>query len=248
MLKTGKSWKVLLSLILILILTLTGCGASAPAATDTVQWFNNTYAVLTVLNDRDYTQYSGGPADIKNKIIARALLENTWGVTDRETADETLSWLLEEGHRVPLWEELEILADYGLADIPETQRAQTIFENFDLSEEQAQLYAEWFALYEKHGVNAAAGWDYSRAMWLLSYYYVAGYYTQEESLDQSLELARTVQSTFDSWDSFMESYFAGYEYWSEESSGDRRDIYESLKASSDNPFHLDWNTTLEKTW
>lgn len=92
MLKAGKSWKVLLSLIL--ILTLTGCGASAPAGTDTVQWFNNTYAVLTVLNDRDYTQYSGGPADIKNEIIARTLLENTWDVTDRETANNPfhLDW------------------------------------------------------------------------------------------------------------------------------------------------------------
>ena len=46
----------------------------------------------------------------------------------------------------------------------------------------------------------------------------------------------------------MESYFAGYEYWSEESSDERRDIYEDLKSSSDNPFALDWNTTLEKTW
>lgn len=70
----------------------------------------------------------------------------------------------------------------------------------------------------------------------------------EESLEQSLTLAKTIQSTFDSWDSFMESYFAGYEYWSEESSDERREIYETLKSSSDNPFVLDWNTPLEKTW
>ena len=112
----------------------------------------------------------------------------------------------------------------------------------------AKSYTEWFSLYEQYGADAAAGWDYSRAMWLLSYYYLAGYYTEEEALDQSLELAKTIQETFDSWDSFMESYFAGYEYWSEESSDERREIYENLKSSSDNPFALDWNTTLEKSW
>ena len=105
-----------------------------------------------------------------------------------------------------------------------------------------------FSLYERYGEDTAAAWDYSRTMWLLSYYYLAGYYTADESLDQSLALAGTVQTTFDSWDSFMESYFAGYEYWSEESSDERREVYENLKSSSDNPFVLDWNTPLEKTW
>lgn len=66
---------------------------------------------------------------------------------------------------------------------------------------------------------------------------------QEEIRDE-----KTIQNTFDSWDSFMESYFAGYEYWSEESGDERRNIYENLKSSSDNPFLLDWNTALEKSW
>ena len=65
---------------------------------------------------------------------------------------------------------------------------------------------------------------------------------------RTLTLAETVQTTFDSWDSFKESYFSGYEYWSEESGDERREIYENLKSSPDNPFVLDWNTPLEKTW
>ena len=79
-------------------------------------------------------------------------------------------------------------------------------------------------------------------------YYLAGYYTEEEALDASLALAAEIQSSFDSWDSFMESYFVGYEYWSEENSDERRQIYEDIKASADNPFVLEWGMTLEKTW
>lgn len=244
-----KSCPKTVLLLLILALAITGCGsADKVAASDTVQWFNNTYAVLTVLNKRDYTVYTGGPANAVNKLQAEMVLENTWSVTDRTSADETLDWLMEEGHRLSLAEELEVLAELGLADIPEAQRAEKILENYDLDETLAQQYAKWFSLYEQYGRDAAAGWDYSRAMWLLAYYYLAGYYTEEEALDQSLSLAKTIQSTFDSWDSFMESYFAGYEYWSEESSDERREIYESIKSASENPFQLDWNTTLEKNW
>lgn len=247
--RTTHLRKIAISLIMILALALSGCGKSmGVTSSDTVQWFNNTYAVLTVLNQRDYRVYSGSSPGIKDKIIAKALLENTWNVTDRESADEMLLWLLEEGHRVSFAEELAYLAEMGLADVPEDQRAEAILDAFELDAQQARQYAVWFSLYEKYGEGAAAAWDYSRAMWLLSYYYLAGYYTAEESLDQSLTLAGAVQTTFDSWDSFMESYFAGYEYWSEESSDARREIFENLKASTDNPFVLDWNTPLEKTW
>lgn len=219
-------------------------------STDTVvQWFNNTYAILTVLNNLDYTLYGGAPANSGGKALAETVLESSWDVTDRASADETLLWLTDEGgHRISFAEEMGYLEEIGLADIPEEERSADLLTNYDLDVSQADNYAEWFSLYEQYGENTAAAWDYSRAMWLLSNYYLAGYYTEEEALDQSLTLAKTIQETFDSWDSFMESYFVGYEYWSEESSDERREIYESLKSSSDNPFSLDWNTPLEKTW
>ena len=46
----------------------------------------------------------------------------------------------------------------------------------------------------------------------------------------------------------MDSYLRGYEYWAEESSSERRKIYEDLKKRSDNPYSVDYNTVLEKTW
>ena len=100
--RTTNLWKMTVSALMVLVLTLTGCGKNTDVtSSDTVQWFNNTYAVLTVLNQRDYRVYSGSRPGISDKIIAKALLENIWNVTDRESADEMLLWLLEEGHRVP---------------------------------------------------------------------------------------------------------------------------------------------------
>lgn len=216
--------------------------------TDTVQWFNNTCAVLTAANRWDYTLFGGAPADDNSKSMVQDLLSEWWDVTDRETAEETMDWLITEGHRVSFAEEMNTLAESGLAEVSEAERVGWILENFDVSEDEAQNYADWFAFYEQYGSDAAAGWDYSRAMSLLGYYYLAGYYTEEEALDKSLETAEVIQNTFDSWDSFMESYFVGYEYWAGESSDDRREIYEEIKAASDSPFQLEWGMALEKTW
>lgn len=115
--KTTKLLKMTVSVIMILALTLTGCGKATAPTSDTIQWFNNTHAVLTVLNQRDYRVYGGDSPNIAEKTIAKALLENTWDVTDRASADESLQWLLEEGHRIPLAEELAYLAEIGLADV-----------------------------------------------------------------------------------------------------------------------------------
>lgn len=221
---------------------------SAVENTDTIQWFNNTCAVLTAANQWDYTMFGGLPANDTSKSIVENLLSEWWDVTDHESAEETMDWLLGEGQRVSFAEDMDFLAEVGLADAAEDERVDVILENFDVDEEEARSYADWFAFYEQYGQDAAAGWDYSRAMSLLGYYYLAGYYTEEEALDKSLETAKVIQGTFDSWDSFMESYFIGYEYWSEESSDDRREIYEEIKTSSDSPFSLDWGMTLEKSW
>ncbi len=217
--------------------------------TETIQWFNNTCAVLTAVNGWDYTIFGGLPVSDNSKIIVENLLSEWWGVTDHESADEMMDWLLGGGgHRVSFAEDMEFLAEIGLADVDEDERIDVIIENLGVDEEEAGSYADWYAFYEQYGPDAAAGWDYSRAMTLLGYYYLAGYYTEEEALNKSLETAKVIQGTFDSWDSFMESYFVGYEYWSEESSDDRREAYEEIKAASDSPFSLDWGMTLEKSW
>ena len=99
--------------------------------------------------------------------------------------------------------------------------------------------------------SARAGgsaWDYSRAMSNLGYYYLAGYYVETEALDRGLEIAKEIQALYSSWDAFAESYLAGYASWSGDSSESRRQIYESLKQSSWNPYALDWNLPLEKNW
>ncbi len=216
--------------------------------TDTILWFNATCAVLTDLNGWDYTIFGGQPAADSTESIRQDALDSSWGVTDRATADETMDWLISEGHRTSFATDMQFIGESGVESVSKEDRADFILDNFEVSAEEAQCYANGYEAYKQYGDDAIAAWDYSRAMWLYASYYLAGYYTLEEALDASLEMAVDIQNSFDSWDSFMDSYFIGYEYWAEENSDERRAVYEDLKAASDSPFNVDWNLEFEKTW
>ena len=215
---------------------------------DTIAWFNAAGAVLTYLNGWDYQIYGGMPEGKTTALISQQLLDGYWGVTDRETAENNMKWLLSSGHNAALLEDLAYFESEGLGEVAAQKRAAFLYENWDISEEMASLYAKCYERYEAGEDDIIIGWDYSRAFNLLSWYYLAGYYSKEEALDISLVAGWEIQEHFDSWDEFMESYFLGYEYWSEESSGERRLVYKKLKDMEDGPYTINWNLNLKKSW
>lgn len=216
--------------------------------TDTIRWFNATYAILTELNGFD-TEYFGGMAtNDMNAMISQASLEESWGVTDRATADETMEWLLTEGHRTGFKDNMADLADAGIDSVEADGRADFIYNTYEVGESEAQFLADMYGYYEEYGESAIDAWDYCRAMSLAAFYYHAGYYTETEALNKSMEIAEMIQPLYTSWDEAMNSYLLGYEYWAEESSDERREIYEDLKQEDDSLYNIDWNLAFEKTW
>lgn len=215
---------------------------------DTVKWFNASYAVLTKLNGWDYNRFGGLPVNEESKTVVQQMLESWWDVKDRASADETLNWILTEGHRTQFVTEMKDLESAGIGSVGAEERAAFVLGVYEMDEATAQFYADCYGAYETMGEKAIDGWDYCRALNLLGYYYTAGYYTDAEALDKSLEIAQTVQAEFGSWDELIDSYMVGYEYWAEESSDERRGVYEELKSKDDNPYAIDFKMTLEKTW
>ncbi|MCI8852899.1 MAG: DUF1266 domain-containing protein [Lachnospiraceae bacterium] len=220
----------------------------AEELSDTIRWFNASYAVLTELNHWDYNRFGGMEPSEMNRMVVQQLLDEWWGVTDRQTADETLEWIVTEGHRVDFAETMGMLEEDGMGEVAPEDRVAYLLEYYDVTEEEAQIYADGYGAYEQYGANAIAGWDYCRALNLMGYYYIAEYYTLEEALDWSLQMAEAIQPQFESWDQLIDSYMYGYEYWQEASSAERRAVYEELKSRDDNPYAVDFKTSLEKTW
>ncbi|MCM1536689.1 MAG: DUF1266 domain-containing protein [Clostridium sp.] len=245
-------FRTVLAVVLVLSAILTGCsgkGSDTPETSDTLRWFYASYAILTELNGNDYTEFGGMPINDYTRQLQIAALESQWGVTDRETADSTLAWALEEGHRTEFVNSGKYLAeDIEMDKLDEEDYLPYLLYISDLSEEEAAQLVNLYIMYKDYGEHAIDAWDYCRALNLLSFYYVAGYYTKEEALDKSLEIAGRLQPMYSSWDELVESYLRGYEYWAEESSAKRRAVYEDLKTREDNPFSVDYHTVLEKSW
>lgn len=221
---------------------------STVEVTDTVKWFNASYAVLTSINGWDYNRFGGLAVNDANAAVVQELLNSWWDVSDRASADENLDWILTEGHRANFVSEMKTLEEAGLGSVAAEERPEFILGVYEMDAPTAEIYSKCYSAYETAGEKAIDGWDYCRALNLLGYYYTAGYYTDAEALDKSLEIAQTVQAEFGSWDELVESYMVGYEYWAEESGEDRRSIYEDLKTREDNPYAIDFKMTLEKTW
>lgn len=223
--------------------------AKIGSETDTVQWFNASYAILTYANGQDYNMFGGAKPGMILEVQYQSMLDSSWGVTDRESADETLDWILTEGHRDDFIITGELLTEMVDAEeLDEADFVDYLMQEYDESQDEAEFDLATYRMYSEYGETAIDGWDYCRALSLLSFYYMAGYYTKEEALDKSLEIAETVQPLFGSWDELIDSYLRGYEYWAETDSSERREIYEKLLAADDNPFRVDYNTALEKTW
>lgn len=214
---------------------------------DSLKWMNATYAVLTKTNGGDITLPGGFEKNEVMGKVVKQMLERDWGITDRSQAEEQITWLMEEGHNR---DALEYLAELGADGMERETLLEDMEEKGYTAEQKTVLLAAYDAKVS-YGEDAIAGWDQSRAMSLLGYYYVADLYTYGEAMEQSLEIAGQIQQTYSSWDDFMKSYFYGYAYWCGEGLEDpnsqadkRQKLYQEMKEEEGGIFSVDWNLEL----
>lgn len=223
--------------------------AEVSTLSDTLRWFNATYALITRLNGGDLNLVAGYEPGEAIESMVQEMLERDWEVTDKATLDESINWLLTEGHNK---DALDYITEVGADEMSAEELATAMDENA-FTDEQKTVLQSAFDAKAAYGDQAIAGWDLSRAMSLIGWGYLANYYTYEEAMDKSLETAQLIQTTFGSWDDFINSYFYGYSYWSGESAEDadsqaaeRRQLYDQLKGEG--VYDVDWSLQLTKEW
>lgn len=234
--------------ILILLIGITGCGKEKQSS-DTILWINGTYAMLTAVNHGDIQKAGGYEKTADNTKVIKKLLVDWWGINNRNDADNTLNWLLEEGHRH------EFLAAFGEYKLQNYNRESFNKIITTVPKSDRPYFTLLFDSYEKYGTDAITAWDLCRALQLLGFYYIAGYYTYEESLDKSLEIAKQIQGIYSSWDDMCQSYLYGYQYWNDDDINDkesatysRTQVYKKVKNMKNSPYNLRWDTELKKEW
>lgn len=228
--------------------------ADGETLSDTVLWFNATYAPLTYSNGGNWRLVGGMELSYYNERLNKVLLERDWEVDDRESALETLEWLREEGHRETFRNYQQELEEMELLDAD----AEVFLETITSSEMEGYLfrYVIVYSLYQSGlDEDAIAAWDLCRINQLCGDFYICGYLTYEEAMDISLENSLVLQKKYNSWDELVNSYMLGYQFWksdpctTEDSPTlERYHYYEMLLGMLDGPYELDWNMELKKDW
>lgn len=226
----------------------------ADIQSDTVIWINAVYAIPTYADGRDYRFIGGTSPEQENIDNLSSMLESAWGVTDRVSALQCVDKLIRKGHQSKYQEYLQDLKRWGILDLEE-EDARRELENGSFDEKTQNQYIIAYRIYREQPENGILAWDYCRAVQQLGYYYVMDYITLEECMDQSLEIAEKLQSSFHSWDDMANSYLLGYEFWSGQEASDwgseayfRKQEYEDIMEYDPYIFALDWDYELVDTW
>ncbi|MDE7046562.1 MAG: DUF1266 domain-containing protein [Lachnospiraceae bacterium] len=229
-------------------------GTSAPPSLpDTVLWFNATYAPLTYSNGFNWRLVGGLKITEENKELTDWGLQNSWNITDRESALEAAERLKQQGHRQTCQEYMDELKEMGLLDLEEKEFRKKFLQT-KLSSDYRYVIA--YNMYQE-GLDAdyMAAWDLCRVNQLYADFYILGYMTYEEAMDASLENSLVLQKLYSSWEEMVDGYMLGFQFWSRDSASkedsptkERYRYYEMLKGSDDSPYELDWNMELTKSW
>lgn len=236
--------------------------AQPPELPETVLWFNATYACLTYTNGWDWRWVGGQEPTEDNADRAKYLLYSSWDVLDRDSGLETVDNLLEGGHRAKCRECMDNLQEWGFMDLSEQRFAEELTKivtgertDIDLGNVPGRYVVAYYMYHSGIEPEYIAAWDLCRVNQLYADYYLCGFMDYEEAMDASLENSLKLQKMYDSWDEMMSAYLMGYQFWQgdleitdDSPTKERRSYYEMLKNSDDNPYELDWNMELKKSW
>jgi hypothetical protein len=173
------------------------------------QWALGCAAVLTERNHDDHTLLSGCDLTDRSRAEKRVILADSWGIHNRADLLVTLASLQAEGHR----------ADFEAVGKLMAGLDQDTYEKLLAAEDDPEAISKMEiarAYYPLLGAKSLYGWDYSRAICLCRWAYVAGYISEQEAWDTIMPLARVLQQTFDSWEDLGRNYLIGRKFWSHE--------------------------------
>lgn len=228
---------------------------------ETVLWFNATYACITYCNGWDWRWVGGQEPTEENVEIQKYLLYSNWNISDRESGIETVNKLLQGGHRAECRKCMDQLEEWGLMDLDPTDFGEEVISitegertDIDLGDVPGRYVLAYYMYHEGIETEYMAAWDLCRVNQLYAKLYLCGFMDYEEAMDASLENSLRLQKMYDSWDEMMEAYLFGYQFWqgdlgsADSETAKMRSYYEMLNNSNDNPYELDWNMDLEKSW
>jgi ankyrin repeat protein len=169
-------------------------------------------------------------------VVAQLKLD--WGVHDKDSLVKTLDTLRDLGQHTGFQAEGARLAAMADADFDSLVTAHP-----DKADHLKALRASYVKWKDKSGL----AWDICRSANLVNMGYDANYITEDEAWARLLEIARTAQSNFTSWQELSDNFLDGREIWANKRSPDFEACAKLLldPTEQNSPWNqLPWQTDL----
>ena len=203
----------------------------------TIQWFIACSALNYIYNDLNYKIFGGANKTPKIAVNYRIDLYEKFHVNKKADFYSNLGNLY-EGDNMDRF--LEIVENIDEMDDDE------------IAIGERELVAH---IQQKCGENGIWALDLQRLIVYCADGYISDYISYEDALDWCLKAGKRLQEKYSSWDEFMESFILGCSWREEEPLDDEntyaymcQHVYAFYKNRNDNPWAIDWDTSLKKEW
>jgi hypothetical protein len=140
----------------------------------------------------------------------RPMMNEWWGITNRQSAFEVLDWLKREGHRTEYNTVYDVLVRGNITSCKDLQDAdQSLCRDSDIKE----IHDIAKQVHDLAGDKTLVAWDYGRLISVARWCYTMGWLSEEEAWTYIMPAAIKIQSTYDSFVEFGRHYIYGRAYW-----------------------------------
>lgn len=165
-------------------------------------------ASLLVYNDENVDTID---CEIDLNII-KTRLESWWEVTDRESTQEIVEWLLNEGHHAEADEALKLLHEKGLENMPDEVWEDEESKTGDVCLIVESMLENAYCTTENIPRTAIA-WDLVRTVNVGRWAYLCGYITENEMWKIMQQAVNVAEGYFTSWEDYGRSFVLGRGVW-----------------------------------
>lgn len=153
-----------------------------------------------------------------SRIRMKKALKGPWNIKNKRKFNETINWLLNEGHNKACLMEM----DEYLGRVEESPNPE--------------LFNKLYNDYPSRGIIA---WDLCRLCNIATWGTIAGYIKYKDAIALCVKACKILQDNFESWDEMIDNYLIGFWYWNgnKENMLQRKEWYESQKNSEKSLFY-----------
>lgn len=167
----------------------------------------------------------------------KEMLEDSWDVSDRTSALETIDWLLNEGHHAEVDKVLAEIAAKGMENISEEELQDEETKTGEVCTTVGKMLDEDYCSTEDLPVTTLA-WDLVRATNMARWTYLCGYINEQEMWQTMQAVAASAEEHFASWNAYGLSFVLGRGAWQGDTDQceDAYEIVSTLQEKAESPW------------